>query len=337
MLFAAVTASVLGLTGSPSPTSYTQETEAANREFFVAPIYIYPADQPYHQEYVAAIERAIAEVKAWYKAQIRLEFRTMPLRVIHARQSYLAMRAGPNPSESVISDPRQFPAWWDSLRAETGGPPPKTIEWVFAQGGGGVALANLWGDFCGFAIFGDWVLEPISGIREPTALHAGYATWEVKGGTPMGTTVHELGHAFGLHHPENYPGKSVMKAHWDYPDTELMPHERMILRNTPWFNPKAFDNSAPWLDFEIQDTCREGETLKLRGKGLKPGMKIEFRWMDPTAGGKDAMVERSALRQPKIESEVSGSVVVPKGYRAGFIRALLGKAKGNAVPLNGYP
>lgn len=321
---------------SPTP-SYRQDDLAKGTEFSVSPIYVYPADQPYHPEYTAAIERAVAEVRAWYKAQTDLEFQVLPIKVIQAQHSYVAMRAGTNPDPSVRSDPRQFPAWWDSLMAVTGGPAPRTIQWVFAQGGGGVALANLWGDFRGFAIFGDWVLEPISGVREPAALHAGYATWEVRGGTPMGTTVHELGHAFGLHHPENYPGKSVMKAHWDYPNTALMPHERMILRHSPWFKREAFDESAPWLDFEIQDTCREGESLKLRGHGFKPEMKVEFRWMDSSLAGKAAEREQSSICEPKIESEHSAAVVVPTGFRAGFIRSVMGKKRGNAVPLNGCP
>lgn len=306
-------------------------------DFVVAPIYLYPADQNYHPEYVAAIERAVAEVKAWFKSQTGLEFRSLPLRVIHARQNYLIMRAGLNPDPSTVADPRRFPAWWESLQQETGGPPNRTIEWVFAQGGGGVALANLWGDYRGFAIFGDWVLEPISGVREPSALHAGYATWEVQGGTPMGTTVHELGHAFGLHHPDNYPGKSVMKAHWDYPNTALMPHERMILRNSPWFKKGAFDEKAPWLDFEIQDTCRGGERLNLRGKRFKAGMKIEFRWIDPSLPGAEGIKERFAVADVSVESDSSGWVVVPAAYRAGFIRAVLAGKKGNAVPINGYP
>lgn len=310
-----------------------QESQPSGSEFRVAPIYLYPADQAYHPEYAAAIERAVKEVKSWYKAQTGLEFRTAPLKVIHARHSYLEMRLGANAGRSAAADPRQFPAWWESLQRETGGPASRTIEWVFAQGGGGVALASLWGDYRGFAIFGDWVLEPISGVREPAALHAGYATWEVRGGTPMGTTVHELGHAFGLHHPDNYPGKSVMKAHWDYPETALLPHERMILRNSPWFNRTSHDEGAPWLDFEIQDTCRGSERLKLRGKRFRPGMRVEFRWIDPTASER----EHSILVETRVESKESATAVVPAAYRAGFIRAIFDGRKGNAVPLNGYP
>ena len=58
---------------------------------------------------------------------------------------------------------------------------------------------------------------------------------------PKGTTAHELGHAFGLHHPDRYPGKSIMRWHGDYPNAPLMRHERMLLRESPFFVENAFD------------------------------------------------------------------------------------------------
>lgn len=306
-------------------------------EYVVQPFYVYPADQPMHPEYVAAIKALVVEIQGWYRQKAGVTFRLAPLRVIEGEE-YLVMRGGSNPSDELKQDIQKLPNWWDALQRIVRGPTPKTIDWVFAQGGGGFAGANLWGDYQGFATFGDWVLEPISGVREPKAIHSGYATWQVQGGTPKGTTAHELGHAFGLHHPDKYSGKSIMKWHGDYPDTGFMPHEVMALKENPFFNPKAFDKDAPWLDFENADTATEGQTLQLSGKGFRAGMKIEFRWIDPKDFDRGGSAPQKSERvEPEILSETSAKVTVPLGYGPGYVRAWMGKRKGNVVGVNGYP
>jgi hypothetical protein len=296
------------------------------QQWVVQPYYVYPADQPFHREYVTAIDACTKEIQDWYLKQAGVTFRLAPLKVVKSTESYREMRGTEVPAEGEKSREKlmDMPNWWPALEKAVGGWRQREVSWVFAQGGGGVAQANLVKDWQGMGIFGDWVLEPISGVREPKAIHAGHATWEVKGGTPKGTTAHELGHAFGLHHPDNYPGKSVMRAHWDYPDTGLLLHEILILENSPFFVKKAYDEAAPHLDFENQDVAHWGETLTLTGRGFKPGDKVEF--VDTT---------RTVPVETKLE-DGNLVVTVPQDQGPGFIRVRRGKLRSNIVPINLY-
>ncbi len=311
-------------------------TLAVKADFVVRPFYVYPSDQPMHPEYVRSIESLVLEIQEWYRERVGTSFQLEPLKVVKGR-NYLEMRAGKNPTQEQIDDLQLLPNWWESLQSITNGPQPKTVYWVFAQGGGGFAGANLWGDYQGFATFGDWVLEPISGVREPKAIHSGFATWQVQGGTPKGTTVHELGHAFGLHHPDKYKGMSIMRWHGDYPDTGLLPHEVMILRNSPFFVSNAYEADAPWLDFENPDVVRTGQTLVLRGKRLRAGDEIEFRWTTSPLDLKTALTERFEKVRCEVLSDTEAKVTVPLSAGPGFVRAWRGTKKGNAVPVNVYP
>lgn len=305
---------------------------AGSKEFVIEPYYVVPGDQAYHPEYEAALRDHIRDVRKWYRERVGANFHLAKLQVVQSPLGFVAMRCGPFPTFECIQDREQLPFWLGSVLDAAGGLEPRKGKWIFAQGGGGFAGANLVGEFSGFALAGDWVLEPISGVVEPEAITCAFSDgWQCAidangNGAPYGTGPHELGHVFGLHHPDGYEGTSLMKWHGDYPSTGLLPHEVMILRETPWFGNDAFDDGAPFLFFENRDVARWGEQIFVGGTGFAEGDEIEFR--DAT---------HSVRVTPFVASPSLLYVDVPVGMGPGYVRVWRGGLRGNVVPVNIYP
>ena len=328
-----------GAVGEPDPSRPALKPAGASRAmpqarpgepFAVQPYYVYPRDTRYHAEYEAAIRKLIPEVQAWYLREAGVTFRVLPLKIIKAPNDFRTMRGG-NAEKGKLD-----PGWLPSIEKAVGGFKDRQVAWVFCQGGGGWAGGFLGGDHRGFALFGDWVLEPISGVRDEALNTCAEATWQCEAGVPIGTTVHEIGHAFGLHHPDNYPGKSIMKWHGDYPKTALLAHEKKLVRNSPFFSKNTYDaDGAPLVGIgETTDVAYWGEPLAIKGKGFRAGDRVEFT---------DALTAVEVTPEAGSITAEAITVKVPRDLGPGFVRVLRpgadGKAarkRSNIVPLNVY-
>jgi hypothetical protein len=299
----------------------------AGEVYPVRAYYVFPNDQPYHQEYVDAIDNYLYDLRTWYRQKSGASFHLVgTVQPVRSSQDYLTMRCGPTPTSACRSNPQELPNWLNAVSQAVGGFPARQSTLVFAQGGGGWAGANLQGDYSGFALVGDWVLEPLSGVREPLAIHCGYATWQCSGGVPKGTVAHELGHSFGLHHPDGYTGTTIMAWHGDYPTTDFLDHEQKILQESPMLSSGVFVRGGLWLDFNNADVMHWNTTVSLTGSGFGPGAQVEF--VDAT---------HTALASPTSISATSLTVQVPSGVGPGYIRVRNGSGASNKVPVNFHP
>ncbi|MBI2593533.1 hypothetical protein HYW44_02740 [Candidatus Daviesbacteria bacterium] len=233
---------------SSSPSS---SPSPASGIFVVKPYLVYPSDKPMYPEYESSVKNYLTELQNWYKEKVGETFVVEPLKVVRSQYDYLTMRCDPNPndalppSDACKQNQNQIDGNWPMYmnKAIHNGQESweiQNVALVFSAGGGGYAGGVFFGtNLGGWAIVGDWVLEPISGVASswgiPCALSNG---WQCSGGVPKGTPAHELGHAFGLPHPDEtlYPGQSIMRWHGDYPTVGFLPHEVEYLKNSPFFN-----------------------------------------------------------------------------------------------------
>lgn len=250
----------IGTKPSPTPTP-TPSPSPLPKDYLVKSYLVYPADKPVYPEYETAVNKYLVELQNWYKGKVGVTFTMAPLQIVKSQYNYDIMRCDPSPfdqtppSRSCLSDPKKLEGNWGmymNLAIHNGVErwDEKTATLVFSAGGGGYAGSNKYGNDAGWAITGDWVLEPISGKANDWGIPCKYSDgWQCAGGVPGGSPAHELGHAFGLPHPDEqkYPGErvSIMRWHGDYPQVGFLPHEVEFLKNSPFFNASAVPSPSP--------------------------------------------------------------------------------------------
>ncbi|MAG59976.1 hypothetical protein CMO96_04270 [Candidatus Woesebacteria bacterium] len=192
-----------------------------------------------YPEYESSVRDYMDEMQQWYCDKVGATFSMKPLQVVRTAEDYQTVRCGPNPSQNCLDDPSKLESDMPFYvnKAVHGG----VVGWeqqvsalAFVAGGGGWAGSVDDANYTSWAIVGDWVLEPISGVENTWGIPCQYSGgWQCAGGVPKGTPAHELGHTFGLDHPS--AEGSIIKWHGDYPNVGFLSSEVEFLKDSPFF------------------------------------------------------------------------------------------------------
>jgi hypothetical protein len=326
------TLAALGLTSSPV---------SAQRDR-VVPILYLPADLPFDAARLPLQAQAVRDAQAWYASRTGgFAFRADPLIVQRSRHTFAELAGN------------DFQNWWPLPAKEFA---DYGLAWndsshikllLLAQGAGAWAGADSEnggientgdpgsvprGGLGGLAVIGD---SSIAGILAGVCPREGTASWQKpEGGTAWwcnwntyrGTIAHELGHTFGLPHPDAFtPGFRCdstvitnMQCHWAWPVDSLLPFEAAHLPSLPVFSRDAIDEWT-WA----AATSSDGQPLKPLPRDDVPDSIL---WIDGRGGGtgymrgyvlETAAGDSSAIFTPSLTGVRSfiADIGVPRGAR----------------------
>jgi len=242
----------------PVAAAAQTRAQAASLPPRVVPVAVVPRDLPFDSRRLPFDLAAIADVRAWYARVLRgLTFTADPLVVRRSRSTFMELADS------------NFQAWWPLLQQEFTdlGVPWKGADGVklllLVQGAGAWAGAEsendglqrrddagriAGGSMGGFALIGDSSVGGlVAGVCPTDGLQRGTAWW-CNWDTYRGTITHELGHTWGLPHPDairpdstagpwNCPrdGETVLQCHWGFPTDSLLTYEQTHLRSLRFF------------------------------------------------------------------------------------------------------
>jgi hypothetical protein len=229
----------------------------------VVPVYYIPSDLSFTREALALQVRAVNDVRDWYARRLGgVTFHHDPIVVQRSRHAFAELAAN------------DFQNWWplpDSEYVAYGMPWNRQSGiklLVLARGGGAWAGADSEnggidsiaqagrvpkGALGGLAVIGDsstsGVLAGVCPREGPSSHHkpTGGTTWWCNWNTYRGTIAHELGHTWGLPHPDAFRRGfrcdstviTNMQCHWAWPSDSLLPFEAAHLKSLPGFDRSA--------------------------------------------------------------------------------------------------
>jgi hypothetical protein len=224
-------------------------------DYSVVPILFSPTDWDVNsaevQDEAASLRTALAEIQQFYGTSLGgRTFRLNALKVVQGfgpKESYAIRWNGNNIYEDGVEFTGNMEHEVVSELHQRGFPtPPAQNEsgysaLIFVKGAGGYAGGReLGAGDGGWAILGDWCIDSIQG-----AVPEGAYWWSGRR-LQIGAAAHELGHTFGLPHPDAYNGDwetTVMGEWWNYPNLGFNPWEIQSL----WSNKASFFVPEPSL------------------------------------------------------------------------------------------
>lgn len=304
----------------------------------VVPVYLVPRDMALSRERLELTVKALESVRQWYGRVLR-----------GATFSYdpIVVQVSSHPFAEFAAD--SFQAWWPLLQSEFQGygqnweDDDTKMLWI-AHGAGAWAGADSEnggidsiseagrvpdGDLGGLAVIGDSSLGGYLAGVCPDSGRTGSAWW-CSWYTFMGTVAHELGHTWGLPHPDAFiPGFrcadstawSNMQCHWGFPFDSLLPFEQTHLRSLRHFHYRS--EAAP---FELLSRRSDLGPRVTRFNAESDSLL----WVDGRGGGtgyRSGLVARR-LALPGWDGWFVADIGLPRGSRDSVtVRVMTGKVE----------
>ncbi|UCD24322.1 MAG: hypothetical protein JSW51_15095 [Gemmatimonadota bacterium] len=251
----------------------------------VIPVYVIPKDLEFDRDRLALNAAAVEDVRQWYSRVLGGQtFRYDPIVAQQSRHTFAELAAD------------DFQAWWPLLIEEFrdhGLPWDEQSDFkllFLVQGAGGwaggdsenggidsVAEAGSVskGDLGGVVLIGDSSLSGILSGACPTTGITGGTVWWCNWDTYRGTIAHELGHTWGIPHPDAFLtpgpdgersawscadlGNTVMQCHWGFPFDSLLSYEASHFRSLRFFQYDGDEQYEMLVD--IPPASKSGEVV----------------------------------------------------------------------------
>ena len=265
------------------------------------PVYLVPRDLSFPMSGVVYHARVMEDVRRWYGAVLGgRTFVAEPLIVQVSRHTFAELAAD------------SFQAWWPLLQREFA-----DYGWSWNQRAKFKLLflthgAGAWagsdsenggidstadagrvdkGNWGGFAVIGDSSVGGVEAGVCPEVAHgkadSTIATaWWCSGSTYRGTVAHELGHTFGLPHPDAFrkgfrcadsTAYTIMQCHWGWGRAGLLDYEIAHLRSLDFFR---FDTAPAYALLPREHPL---VSRHVQSRALETGGAIT--WVDGRGGG----------------------------------------------------
>ena len=274
---------------------------AAQEPARVMPIYLVPRDMGFDRAEVAYHVRVLEDVRRWYGEVLGgRTFVAEPLTVQVSRYTFAQLAAD------------SFQAWWPLLQqewADYGWSWNRRAKFKLlflthgagawagsdSENGGIDSTADAGrvdkGNWGGLAVIGDSSISGVqAGVCPETAHGKADSTvataWWCSGSTYRGTVAHELGHTFGLPHPDAFrkgfrcadsTAYTIMQCHWWWGKAGLLDYEIAHLRSLDFFR---FDTLPAYQ--LLTESCQPS-AVSAQLRSLERGDSLT--WIDGHGGG----------------------------------------------------